>query len=456
MNFRQRFSGIFALLTLGVGISCPPPRPPQTRYAIDVHAESTDGIELAATYVDDADPRANQLDPWIEGGNSPLGQHSVFTHPGFTVCAKAPGYDQNCIPITQAVDQPHTIILKQTVVPVPLRDVSISPYRGCLGNLRDARGWALWGSALSGAPDDVFTDWMRRYRDAGCNNIITGGPEPGPIYPGIVHWDNPDWRSNPAALRAMLDRIIHTPAADGIGFGVTLFSDGGPRNPIPRLQQIFPTFSAAMEGMDDQIIVLPAGWEPVVGAYRSSEVSWALKQWHAYRPHSHIGYHGSPTRLVGSSNCAPVSVDDKNCIPNDPTDLKKGGYDFDDPWKGGESEFYRSSGGEFIEWAFYQTPHDGDGGHPLYKKCDPDQEDGSCWLNRWQDYVTRIGGGFHGWRQLQPGHLVLFETCTYEYTRGLMVNGHIANEQDCSDLARWGKEVADRNGVVVGFGNGFP
>jgi hypothetical protein len=202
----------------------------------------------------------------------------------------------------------------------------------------------------------------------------------------------------------------------------------------------------ALEGLDPYVIVIPAGWEPVVGDYTSAEVSYALTHWHAARPNSIIGYHGSPARLVGSSNCDPRTQ--QHCTPYDPEDLSKGGYESDDPWKGGESIFYKQDGGEYIQIALYQTPH----GASLYRACSETQDD--CWLNRFDDYVTRIGGGLNGWRVLK---LVLYETCAYEFFHRYPDDqGQPVEAAQCRALAQRGQQLAAKRGVAIGFGNGLP
>lgn len=295
-------------------------------------------------------------------------------------------------------------------------------YRGCLGTLRDSRGWVVWTPALPGAPDDVRAEWLRLLREAGCTHVPIGPFGAGESYPGIVHWSNPDWSHDPAAIRGLLDVLLTTDAGDGHGFRPVIFSDGGPRADLQaRLDNALRVLSQAIEGIDTQVIVVPAGWEPVVGDMTSAQVSWALETWHAYRPRSLIGYHGSPGRLVGSSN------------PIEP----------DDPWQGGEADFYRSHGGQYIDIALYQTPH----GDALYRSCDPDDESGACWANRWQDYVSRIGTGFHGWRVLK---LVLFEVATYETTRG----SRTADE--ARQVVNLGRAVCAKWGAPCGYGDGLP
>lgn len=337
----------------------------------------------------------------------------------------------NIHPRPPAVVVQPPVIVEPPAPPVRATGAQLLDYKGCLGTLRDSANRVVWTPALPGAPVDVRAEWYQLLREAGCTHVPIGPFGPGPSYPGIVAWNNPDWLNDPAAIRGLVEELLNTPSADGLGFRPVIFTDGGPRNPKPRLQAFFPVLSQALEGLDDYVIVVPAGWEPVVGDFTSAEVSWALETWHAYRPRSLIGYHGSPGRLVGSSNCTP---DTPGCAH---------GYEDDDPWKGGEAEFYRSHGGEFISIALYQTPH----GDALYRPCDPDNEDGSCWANRFQDYVSRIGTGFHGWRVLT---LVLFEVGTYETTHG---RRPVA---DTRPVVRLGQQVCQKWNAPCGYGDGLP
>jgi hypothetical protein len=399
----------------------------------------------------------------------------------FTVCAERD--DANATPRICAGVRLHaamTVAIDLPARPKPPRATGdrLLDFRGCLGNIRDAEGRTVWTPALPGASDAVWSEWTALLRANGCTHVMIGGFTGGPSYPG-VEWSNPDLTQNAPALRALIERLLDTPAADGYGFRPVVFADNGdPRNPKPRLDTVFPTLAQALEGLDDYVIVVPAGWEPVVGAYTSAEVSYALQHWHAYRPRSLIGYHGSPGRLVGSSN--PGEPDDpwrqwswRRCINGVPA-LDEHGREIWDTgsgigddaeadraahptscglpgrWGGAEAAFYKTAGGEYIQIALYQTPH----GRELYRDCSEDDESGSCWLNRWQDYVQRIGGGLNGWRVLK---LVLFETCTYEFFhRQTDDQGRPVEAGQCTTLADRGQRVAQKWGVQIGFGNGLP
>lgn len=290
-------------------------------------------------------------------------------------------------------------------------------YRGCLANLHDKDGRVIWTPALPGASAEVRQDWYQRLRAGGCTHIPIGPFTPGPAYPG-VSWSNPDWTQDATGIRGLVEELLSTDAGDGYGFRPVIFADGGDSDPRPRLGAFLPVLRQALQGLEAYVIWVPA-WEPVVGAWRSSDVSWALCEMHQAAPGVAIGYHGSPERLVGSSN------------PLEP----------DDPWQGGESVFYTSHCGEFIQIALYQTDH----GMNIYEDCNEDTE--GCWLDRWQDYVRRIGGGLNGWRVLP---LVGFETCAYQFFRGQV------DAQACQVMAQRMKRVADKWSVPFHWGNGAP
>lgn len=320
-----------------------------------------------------------------------------------------------------AVEPPPPIIDVPPVVRWPTRD-EVLHYRGHLCNLRDASGRVIWTPSLPGASPSVRAEWLKAIADAGGTHVPIGPFEPGYAYDSgdgtRLGWPNPDWTSDPDAIRALCEEILNTPSAHGHGLVPVVFLDGGGDTPRPRIDQTFPMLRDALDGLQDHVLPVLA-WEPVVGSWRSSDVSYGLQLWHRLAPAFLLGYHGSPERLVGSSN------------PLEP----------DDPWQGGESAFYQTHGGEHIDVALYQTPH----GRALYEACSAD--DDACWLNRWRDYVTRIGGGLHGWRVLR---LVLLETVAFEFARGQ------ATSDDARTIASRAKAVADAAGVTCYYGNGLP
>jgi len=361
------------------------------------------------------------------------------------------------------------------VSPVPRRwldaHARLGLYRGHLCNLRDSYrnpdggahddklGRVIWTPALPGATTEVRREWLAILQAAGATHVPIGPFEPGPVYPG-VRWSNPDLQADADGIRALLVEILDA------GMIPVVFLDSGGRDPLPRIRRVYPVIRAALEGLERHVMTVLA-WEPVVGDWRSYELSEAAKLWHRLAPEFLVGFHGSPGRLVGSSN--PVERDDPwrfwiwpQQHPNgDVVVDEKGrtqwheGRVYGDAaeadkalhthplshWGATESGFYKMAGGEWFSFALYQTPH----GRDIYQDCDPNDE--RCWLDRWRDYVTRIGGGLNGWRAMP---LVLWETTAYEYMRGQ------SDEHDARVLASRAKRIADEAGVTVGYGNGFP
>ena len=299
-------------------------------------------------------------------------------------------------------------------------------YRGHLCNQYDALGKVIWTPALPGCPSGVRKDWLSRIAGEGGSHVPFGSFEPGETYPGIGYI-NPDWTNDPAAIRGLMLEILDTPTQYGHGLIPTVFLDGGGDNPRPKLDKFYPVMKEAGADLWDSILTVPCGWEPVVGAWRSSDVSYGLEKWHDMVPEAIIGYHGSPERLVGSSN--PLEEDD--------------------PWQGGESIFYTEHGGQHINLPMYQTPH----GRELYEPCtcpranEPFGHEDDCPLNRYEDYVSRIIAGFHGWKMLP---FALWETIAYEFFR------YQVGPEQAGIVARRFKQVPDKWNVVTGYGNGLP
>jgi hypothetical protein len=271
----------------------------------------------------------------------------------------------------------------------------------------------------------VFDEWMRIQRDNGSTHVPFGPPIGGLAYPG-VEWANPDFWSDLPRLRAFIERVLDTPSADGRGFRPILFV-GGDTFAESRFDR-WHELAAALEGLHQHLIVLVA-WEPVIGGWRTAEVSNAMRRLHDLFPRAKMAGHGSPTRWVSSSN------------PIEP----------DDPWQGEESAFFKKHGGEFLDTWFYQTPH----GRDIYTACTCPSPGGpqdfahreDCWLNRFEDGVARLGAGYHGWRVMK---IILYETVAYEAFRGQ------ATPEQARDVATAARRVADRWGVQLGYGNGLP
>lgn len=292
-------------------------------------------------------------------------------------------------------------------------------------NLTDTRGSGRRSIIYTSTMPTVWVrdrsraeEWLAIQVEAGSTHVVCNVPEAGPSYGGI--WDQPDLWGHLNRYADFLDWLRGHAGANGLALTPIPFLDSGGRDPLPRIRERWPRFADTMRraGHLDAMIGVIA-FEPVVGDWRSRDVSEALQLAHRLMPEMLLGYHGSPGRLVGSSN--PVESDD--------------------PWQGAEAGFYTAHGGEHIDIAMYQTPH----GRSLYEACSAD--DPHCWLDRWRDYVRRIGGGLHGWRTLP---ICLMETVAYEYIRGQ------ATSANAREVASRGKAVADAAGVAVGYGNGLP
>ena len=299
--------------------------------------------------------------------------------------------------------------------------------RGSMCNLHDGRGDGdksiIYTPVLPTVyvrERDRFDLWVRTLLEDGSTHVLLNVPDGDPSYGGV--WQQPDLWADLPTYRRVLETLLDA------GLAPMIWLDWGGPDPLPRLHDRWPAFADATRDLHPYLIGILA-CEPVVGDWRSYEVSEGLKLLKRTMPDIAIGYHGSPERLVGSSN--PVEDDD--------------------PWQGGESEFYLWYGGEHIDIAFYQTAH----GRALYQPCghhsleDFDNDRCICWCNRWADYVRRIGGGYHGWRKLP---LCLLETVTYEFIRGK------ATSAQARDVATQGKAIADLFGVTanIGYGNGLP
>lgn len=341
---------------------------------------------------------------------------------GLEACGVKDGHEPACAPIVRGQTETR-IVLKRVPPPAPkelerVSGAALLDVAGNFCNLFDSFGRIVYTPALPGAPDDVYAEWMQLQREAGSTHVFVGPFDGGPAYPGVA-WSNPDLLTDPSQLRAFILKLLSTPSANGKGFVPVLFLDGGGRNPRPRIEQHWPRIADALADLQEFLIVVPA-WEPVVGDWTSAELSFALQRLAAYFPRSQIGWHGSPTRWVGSSN------------PIEP----------DDPWQGGESEFYKKHGGQFVTVAFYQTPH----GIEHWRDCNEDTDD-NCWLNRWQDGVRRLGAAFNGWRRMK---VVLYETVAFEAFRKQTTS------RQARETATLGQRICRKWNVDCGYGNGLP
>jgi hypothetical protein len=311
--------------------------------------------------------------------------------------------------------------------------------RGNFCNLYDSSGMPIFTHALPGAPPEKFAEWMRLQVEAGSTHLIFGclrGGDPYDLRDGtrLYPWDNPNYWNDLPAFRKFVERLLDYPSASGAGFTpVILIGDG------PSMMPEWPRLADALEGLDERL-VMAIDYEPVIGDWRSSEVSKGLRLLRKLFPKAVILHHFSPERWVSSSN------------PEEP----------DDPWHGGEGAFGHEHGGEVIDIVAYQLPH-GDG---IYKPCTCDlsksptaplfghhpwfKEDPEwCWLNRFEDGVARYGQGYHGWRRIP---VCLMETVAYETARRRK-----GVSADARRIATDGRDkVAALWGVTITYGNGLP
>lgn len=473
----------------------PTPAPPTFTLTVVTTASDTGRPLSADVFTDSAEQ------PWRERSNAAgFVRKGGFTAAGWNLCAELAEYDRACVPVDTTasrvvllslnvtarpappepdpppapVPAPHppiVVIPPPAPVPTPAPVVVPKPTRAQMldfhanfCNLYDTvTGQIIFTPAITGASPEVFDRWMAQQRAAGSTHLVlTLEPDGQPAYPG-VGWSNPKYWDNLPALRAFLEKVLATPSASGAGFVPVLFIGGDTftQAEFNKWSQL----SAALSGIRQYMVVLEA-WEPE--GWSSHEISLGLEALHTHFSDSVIAWHGWPSRLVGSSNCRPSS--DRNCVPHDPVLYESGdpkgdyGWVSDDPWRGGEAEFYTSHGGQWVDLALYQLPHEAQ----IYHDCDggslgvnsgevntPAQN--ACWQNRWQDYVYRIGAGQRGWRKL--AQIVLFETVAHEtfWPVPSWVGG---DGRPSSALARqiatWGKHTCDKFGVTCGYGNGLP
>lgn len=281
-------------------------------------------------------------------------------------------------------------------------------------NMHDSQERVLFTAFYAGLPADERKEWLDLQRAAGSTHFAMS-PTAG--YPGSPI---PEFNllGDPKAFVAMVREVLGTPSADGKGFTPILLLDGGDYGIRERIDQYWTAIRRELGDDEKDCIVVP-GWELInASPVTSAEYSYALEKLHADR-WSHIWAHLSSGRAAFSSN--PVEDDD--------------------PWQGGESDCWKSHGGQYVEGLLYQSDA------VRHKDDECDAKDDDCWLNRWEDVVPRVGKGMNGWRIV---HLCYFEGPAYYFYRG---------ETDAAfarRIATAAKTLADKYGVRVGFGNGLP
>jgi hypothetical protein len=281
-------------------------------------------------------------------------------------------------------------------------------------NLRDAQGRVIFDPFYIALPPDERKDWLDRHRAAGSTHVVLSPTigYPGSPIPGR------DLYGDPPAFVAFVRELLATPSANGKGFTPILMLDSGDPGIRERIARFWPGIRSALGADADSVIVTP-GWELVnASAVTSAEYSVALTSLHDLG-YPHIWAHLAPGRAAFSSH--PVEADD--------------------PWQGGESEAWKSHGGQYIEGLLYQSQ----AVRPDDDRCDP--LDADCWLNRWEDVVPRLGAGMNGWRVV---HLAYFEGPAYYYYRGQ------SDSAFARRIATAARAMCDKYGVVCGFGNGLP
>jgi len=331
-------------------------------------------------------------------------------------------------------------------VPERAAGAELVDYRGCLMNVFDSRGWPVWTPSLPGVlalneGARVWDEWVALLRHCGATHIPIGGFDGagGPAYhsadgartpPDI---DNPDWRQSPERVRALVEKLLDTPSADGKAFRPVIFLSGGALS-REQIDREWPVLARALEGLQDNVIYVP-GWEPVEGQARSRELSYALERGKAlFGPRSHWFVHLSPGRWDGASH------------PAEP----------DDPWQGNGDAFYQSHGGQFVEGLLYQTEH----GRAITDPCRPavpgDQAGGNgagvdrrrgqhpsdCWLTNFRRALDHL--------RVAGRRIVLFETNAFEVFRGR------SNHEIALRIASDARVLCQQRGITCGFGSGMP
>lgn len=280
-------------------------------------------------------------------------------------------------------------------------------------NLTDAKNRVIFTAFTGGLPTDERKMWYDALVADGCTHYVLS---PEAAYPGSdvsVHlYDKPD------QFVALIREVLNTRAKDGYAMTPILILDSGDPGIRDRINQYWTPIRQALGADEKDCIVVP-GWELInASACTSAEYAYALQKLHA-DGWSHIWAHLAPGRAAFSSN--PVEVDD--------------------PWQGEESGCWKSHGGEFIEGLLYQSQ----AVRPNDDTCNA--ADDSCWLNRWEDVVPRLGNGMNGWRIV---HLCYFEGPAYFYWR------RQCDSAFARRIATAAKKLADKYNVTVGFGNGLP
>lgn len=282
-------------------------------------------------------------------------------------------------------------------------------------NLTDSKGRIEFAPMIASLSEDEQTEWITDQVKNGSTHMVLSP------YAGYDAINIPsfNWYDQPQKFAALVRKVLATPGANGKGITPILILDSGESGFKGRITKYWPPLIDAIRDILDHVIVVP-GWELITASeVTSAEMSFALKFLNNECRVPNIWAHLSPRRAAMSSN--PVEADD--------------------PWQGAESGCWKSHGGEFVKGLLYQSEavRFGDEG------CDA--VDDSCWLNRWEDVVPRIGNGMNGWRIMK---LAYFEGPAYYYCRNQ------ADSAFAIKIAERAKALADKYNVRCGFGNGIP
>lgn len=311
------------------------------------------------------------------------------------------------------------LLLLSGAPPVPTH-ADLVNVRAGFCNQRDSHGRVIFEPFLCSLDGAGRREWLSHQAAQGYTHF-TLSPEysynsatPYPI-PGKNMLDKPE------EFAGYVSEVCRTPAADGKGWRVIVMMDGGAPDPRPRIDRYWRPIFDALKPWHSQII-FTAGWELIAASsWSSADYSYALQRMRPWLGDDvEMWAHLSSDRAAFSSN--PVQSDD--------------------PWQGEESGCWTSHGGEFLSGLFYQS-------QPLQNRDNPhcDPLDASCFLNRWEDVVPRLGLGMNGWRVV---NLCFYESVAYYYFQGLATSDY------ARDVATSAKKLADKYGVPCGFGNGVP
>lgn len=265
----------------------------------------------------------------------------------------------------------------------------------------DAQGRVIFDPFIASLALAERADWYTRKHGAGLTHLVVAPncSYPGSPIPGF------DFRRSPLAFRALLDEVL----AQGF-IPIVMMTDGGLQGPGEILGDTWAQMWPAVSDLQSWCVWVP-GWE-TGGAWRAKDTSDVLL-WMA--------------RTFAASTVVALE-----CIPERGT-AASWPVEPDDPWRGNEIEMWRSFGGERVNAFFYETGH----GSGLFS-----------FDSRWDDIVSRLGAGQHGWRPLE--RCVFFESVAYDYYHGRCTDA----QRD--DLTARALRVYTTYGVTPAWGNGVP